>query len=156
MRPTDVLTRRQLLAATAGALAIAPWLVACGGDERSEPQAQPAQPPAPASEQAPRPATPPGAQPAPAPAPGSPAAGDPAAAGAGDAPLVTEVPAMQPLVQSLQYVNQSPKPDQRCENCVLFVADAFPGEKGRCQLFAQGAVVAPGWCASWQPKPPGA
>jgi len=165
MRDSDELTRRQLLAATAGAFVIAPLAAACGQEGTEGERAAPAQPPAPTTEKAPSAAepTPPAAdqtppqQQAPAdppPQPGSPAASDPAAAG--DAPLVTEVPAMQALVQSLQYVNDSPKPDQRCENCILFIDDAFPGEKGKCQLFTQGAVVAKGWCASWQPRPPGA
>lgn len=167
MPDADAVSRRQLLAATAGAFVLAPLAAACG-QERSDPgqPAAPAQPapspeqePPPAAEQAPAP-TPEQEPPAPAeaaeppPQPGSPAASDPAAAG--DAPLVTEVPAMQALVQSLQYVNQSPREDQRCDNCVLFVAEAFAGDKGKCQLFAQGAVLAQGWCASWQPRPPGA
>jgi hypothetical protein len=70
-----------------------------------------------------------------------------AAGGNDDTRLVTDVPAMKPLVESLGYVAQSPKPDQRCDNCLLYTA--VGAERGRCQLYAQGKVAAGAWCTSW-------
>jgi hypothetical protein len=64
--------------------------------------------------------------------------------------LVTEIPSMQPLVQSLQYTNQSTRPGQQCSNCQLYTAASQ--DRGKCQLFAEGVVNAGGWCASWVQK----
>lgn len=63
------------------------------------------------------------------------------------APLVTEVPAAAALVQAMQYVNPSPKPDQLCSNCQLYTAQS--GKLGKCQLFPQGLVEDTAWCSSW-------
>jgi High potential iron-sulfur protein len=65
--------------------------------------------------------------------------------------LVTEIPANQPMLGALQYVNQSTKPDQHCASCVLF-QPASEG-RGHCGLFREGLVSAQGWCASWSKKP---
>jgi hypothetical protein len=99
-------------------------------------------------------------QPAPAPpvAPPAPKPPTPAPAGAGaqapaGARLVTEIPAAAPLVSSLQYVNQSAQPEQRCANCQLFTATE--NDLGRCQLFPEGLVRSAGWCMSWTAKVPG-
>ena len=64
--------------------------------------------------------------------------------------LVTEVPAAATLVSSLQYTNESPHADKKCNNCQLYTAetDAY----GKCQLFPQGKVADAGWCASWVEK----
>jgi hypothetical protein len=64
--------------------------------------------------------------------------------------LVTETPAMAPTVQALQYKAVSDKPDQHCANCQFFTPKS--GERGNCQLFAQGLVEAKGWCTSWTKK----
>jgi hypothetical protein len=88
-------------------------------------------------------------------APESPPAAGPAAgeaggpAGGGES-LVTEVPAMKPTVEALQYVNQSAKADQRCANCQMFTARTQT--RGKCQLFSQGLVSSQGWCTSWVAK----
>jgi len=68
-----------------------------------------------------------------------------------DAKLVTEIPANEPLVTSLQYVHESEKPDQNCANCLLYTAGE--GSTGKCQLFQQGVVAENGWCMSWSKKP---
>jgi len=73
------------------------------------------------------------------------------AADAGDAKLITEIPANEPLVASLQYVHESQKPDQRCSNCFFYSAKT--DARGSCQLFQRGLVEAGGWCSSWQAKP---
>jgi hypothetical protein len=129
-------------AAAFTALSAASSLVAgCGGGEET---AAPAPSAAPAA-----PAAPPAAAPAPAPA-AEPAPAAPAAAGG--KPLVTDVPAMAPTVQALQYTHKSAKPDQHCSNCMFYTAEG--GALGKCQLFAQGYVEEGGWCMSWAAKPP--
>ena len=60
---------------------------------------------------------------------------------------MTEVPAAAALVQAMQYVNPSPKPDQLCSNCQLYTAQS--GKLGKCQLFPQGLVEDTAWCSSW-------
>jgi len=64
--------------------------------------------------------------------------------------LVTEVPAMAAVVEQLQYTNESPEADQSCANCLFYTARME--DRGKCQLFAQGLVMAQGWCASWSAK----
>ncbi len=64
--------------------------------------------------------------------------------------LVTEVEAMKPTVQALQYVHKSVKADQNCINCQFYTAGE--GDQGKCQLFPQGLVAGPGWCMSWTKK----
>jgi hypothetical protein len=178
MKTDSSITRRRLLrdaCALAATVPVARALVACGAeeptpqartgagavpgagrDEREAPpagqapaapqapagqaQAQAAQPQAPAGQP---PAAPPQAQAQPA---------QPPAPGGGEGRLVTEIPEMQPLVQSLQYTNQSPKPDQHCANCLFYTAASE--DRGHCQLFSQNLVMAQGWCASWQQKIP--
>lgn len=68
-----------------------------------------------------------------------------------DLPLVTDVPALAPIVSSLQYVNESAKADQNCEGCVLY--SGVKEDRGTCQVFQGGWVRSGGWCASWAPKP---
>lgn len=51
--------------------------------------------------------------------------------------------------QALQYVDDSPKPDQVCANCRFWQPDKFDGACGGCQLIPNGAVDPQGWCASW-------
>jgi hypothetical protein len=164
MKSDASFTRRRLLVDACAVAALAPLartLVACGAPEGEdgaparggegaaraespEPQAGAGAPPSAGRAESPAAQQPPAAGQAPA-AEQAPAT---------DGRLVTEIPAMQPLVQSLQYVNESRKPDQRCENCLFYTAAA--DGRGRCQLFAEGLVLARGWCASWQQRVPGA
>jgi len=114
-------------------------LASCGG---SEERAKPPAPSAPAArpvEPVPAPAAPKAEAPAPAPAQTPPS-------GEGDR-LVTEVAAAAVLVQALQYVNPSPRPDQNCADCQLYTA--LSGGVGKCQLFTQGLVQGTAWCTSW-------
>jgi len=166
MKTDASISRRRLLrdaCALAATVPLARALVACGAEEPT-PQARTGtgvQPGAGREEREPPPAAraqPPAAQPqvpaeqAQAQAQAAQPQTPPQPAAGADGQLVTEIAAMQPLVQSLQYVNDSPKPDQRCDNCLFFTATS--DGRGRCQLFTQGLVMAQGWCASWQQKLP--
>ena len=74
----------------------------------------------------------------------------PAAAEESDA-LVTDIAANASIIASLKYVNESPKPDQQCSNCMLYTG---PAEGlGKCQVFQRGKVPAKAWCQSWVAKP---
>ena len=79
-----------------------------------------------------------------------PVAGAAFRARAADEALITEIEANTPMIQALQYVTTTAKPDQKCGNCQLYTAGA--GGKGKCQLFQQGVVVEGGWCMSWAQK----
>ena len=50
--------------------------------------------------------------------------------------------------QSLEYVDNSQVPGQRCDNCRFFNAPEGGSPCGGCQLFA-GPVAPAGWCRSW-------
>ncbi|HJO22754.1 MAG: hypothetical protein GY772_13910 [bacterium] len=123
--------------------AAASLLASCGnGEQPAAPQAPSPPPDRPAAPQAPSP--PKAAAPA---APPVPAASPP---GGGTEQLITEIAGSAAMVQALQYVNQSAKPDQNCGNCQLYTAQS--GGVGKCQLFATGLVKEAGWCASWAAK----
>ncbi len=52
-------------------------------------------------------------------------------------------------VDKKKYANH--KPEQRCDNCALFVGKA--GDKaGGCPLFAGKQVAGPGWCSAYAKK----
>jgi hypothetical protein len=63
--------------------------------------------------------------------------------------LVTEIAANKPVLDALQYTNESAKAaeGQTCGTCQLYTA----GEDGRgkCTLFPNGLVTEAGWCMSW-------
>jgi hypothetical protein len=117
-------------------------LAGCGGGEEA---AKPS-PSAPAAKGGT--AKPDAAPAAPEPKPAAPAT-PPADAGART--LVTEVEAMRPTVEALQYVSASTRPDQHCSNCLFYTA--AEGGLGKCQLFLQGYVEERGWCSSWSARP---
>jgi hypothetical protein len=52
--------------------------------------------------------------------------------------------------QALNYVDETPIPVQRCDNCQFYQADAYEAGSpcGGCTLFA-GPVVAGGYCTGW-------
>lgn len=86
----------------------------------------------------------------------SPAEGAGSGAGSGveDDPeytLVTRVDSMKPVVEALQYANESPRSDQQCANCIYYTPET--AKRGRCSLFQTGFVMAGGWCTSWKEKP---
>lgn len=54
----------------------------------------------------------------------------------------------QQMVNSLNYVHESPNENQRCDNCQLFLSEEYGEGCGGCQLFP-GPVHAGGYCDSW-------
>ena len=54
------------------------------------------------------------------------------------------------MVNSLQYVEETPQPDKNCANCSLYVQGDYGEGCGGCQLFP-GPVAANGYCNSWAP-----
>lgn len=50
------------------------------------------------------------------------------------------------------YVDQTPKPAQKCDNCSLYKAAPAPGTCGGCAVVA-GPIHPDGWCKIWVPKP---
>ncbi len=49
---------------------------------------------------------------------------------------------------SLQYVDQTANPDQRCDNCQLYVAATGDSACGTCQII-KGPINPAGYCISW-------
>jgi len=153
------LSRRRLLLAIAGIPFAAPLAWALTGCSRSEEPAARSGPEPGAAQTAPLPSPEaPAAPHTPAEPPGAPPGGESAAGGATGRPgtdaLVTEIAAMKPTVQALQYVSASTRPDQHCANCQFFTMRST--DRGTCQLFTQGFVAAGGWCASWTKRADGA
>lgn len=54
------------------------------------------------------------------------------------------------MVGSLNYVEESTKPDKNCANCSLYQQEKHGSGCGGCQLFP-GPVNAQGYCDSWAP-----
>jgi hypothetical protein len=52
--------------------------------------------------------------------------------------------------KKLAYVNKTPIPDSRCNNCTLFIPAAKDKPCGGCMLF-KGPVRPEGYCAYWAP-----
>ena len=55
------------------------------------------------------------------------------------------------LRETLDYVAETPNPDERCDNCEYWVEDQHGPQCGGCTLFA-GPVHPGGWCNSWVPQ----
>ncbi|GIX42018.1 MAG: hypothetical protein KatS3mg129_1751 [Leptospiraceae bacterium] len=53
--------------------------------------------------------------------------------------------------KQLQYTDNSPKPDQTCSNCALFVPPENNTPCGKCNL-VKGPISPNGWCTSWVQK----
>lgn len=53
--------------------------------------------------------------------------------------------------QALNYVDQTPIPENSCENCALYIAPGKEGECGGCMLF-EGPVSKEGYCVQYQPS----
>ncbi|MFN3603880.1 MAG: high-potential iron-sulfur protein [Leptonema sp. (in: bacteria)] len=53
--------------------------------------------------------------------------------------------------KNLQYTDHTPKADQKCENCALYVVAEGNSPCGKCNLI-KGPVSPLGWCTSWVPK----
>lgn len=54
------------------------------------------------------------------------------------------------MVESLQYVEETPNAEKNCANCSLYIEGDYGEGCGGCQLFP-GAVAANGYCNSWAP-----
>ncbi|MFP4599147.1 MAG: high-potential iron-sulfur protein [Persicimonas sp.] len=52
--------------------------------------------------------------------------------------------------ESLQYTDQTPKPEQRCDNCSLYVEPKSAGTCGGCKV-VPGPIHPAGWCTAWVP-----
>lgn len=52
---------------------------------------------------------------------------------------------------SLQYVDETPNPDQRCDNCQLYVVPEEGADCGACQII-KGPIDPAGYCISWAAK----
>ncbi len=55
------------------------------------------------------------------------------------------------MVNSLNYVEESPEEKKNCANCQLYQQEKYGSGCGGCQLFP-GPVYAQGYCDSWAPK----
>ncbi|MFU8802250.1 MAG: high-potential iron-sulfur protein [Bradymonadaceae bacterium] len=49
-----------------------------------------------------------------------------------------------------EYVDQTPNPEQRCDNCALWVDPAAGENCGGCSVVA-GPIHPAGWCKIWVP-----
>lgn len=56
----------------------------------------------------------------------------------------------QQMVETLDYVDETPNEEQYCANCALYTEPAEDEECGGCQLFP-GPVYPEGYCTSWAP-----
>ncbi len=63
-----------------------------------------------------------------------------------DLPLVDP---SAPQAQALQYVAESPNPEQNCGNCTLY--QGGEAEQGPCPLFPGNAVLKAAWCSAYVP-----
>jgi hypothetical protein len=54
------------------------------------------------------------------------------------------------MVDSLNYVEESPQAEKNCANCSLYQQEKYGSGCGGCQLFP-GPVNAQGYCDSWAP-----
>ncbi|MGM0559415.1 MAG: high-potential iron-sulfur protein [Myxococcota bacterium] len=52
--------------------------------------------------------------------------------------------------ESLKYTDESPKPDQFCDNCALWKPADSENSCGGCQIMA-GPIHPKGWCTAWAP-----
>ena len=54
------------------------------------------------------------------------------------------------MVNSLQYVEETPNEEKYCANCQLYQKEKYDNGCGGCQLFP-GPVTENGYCNSWAP-----
>lgn len=57
-------------------------------------------------------------------------------------------PAAQEMRENVQYVDQTPNPGERCDNCLHWQPDMVEGGCGGCAVL-QGQVHPEGWCSLW-------
>lgn len=63
----------------------------------------------------------------------------------------SEVERRNAQITALNYVEETPKPEENCANCLFYQAPTGGSECGGCQLFP-GPVHPNGYCTTWQPK----
>ena len=68
-------------------------------------------------------------------------------ASAADLPAVS---VDDPQAKALQYTEQTPDPNKRCDNCQLW--QGGDAERGGCAIFAGKSVTSAGWCSAWVQK----
>ena len=56
-----------------------------------------------------------------------------------------------PQAKALSYVHESPKADNDCTNCQLYLG-ASDSEWGPCAIFPGKRVAGAGWCSAWVKK----
>ncbi len=56
-----------------------------------------------------------------------------------------------PQAKALSYVHESPKADQNCANCQLYLG-AASDVWGACAIFPGKQVAGAGWCSAWVKK----
>ncbi|NBC18088.1 MAG: hypothetical protein GVY18_12325 [Bacteroidetes bacterium] len=85
----------------------------------------------------------------------APAATESAPAGDGDQVVAADCEGFDALTdqdlqmrETLQYADESPNPEQLCNNCRFYNEPADGEVCGGCQLF-KGPVAPEGWCSSW-------
>jgi hypothetical protein len=50
--------------------------------------------------------------------------------------------------ESLNYVAETPNPDERCDNCALWIEPEDGSPCGGCSIMA-GPIHPAGWCSAW-------
>jgi hypothetical protein len=50
--------------------------------------------------------------------------------------------------ESLNYTDETPKPEQTCDNCSLYTQPEQPGTCGGCTT-VPGPIHPKGWCTAW-------
>lgn len=50
--------------------------------------------------------------------------------------------------ESLNYVAETPNPEQRCDNCALWIEPRGGSPCGGCSIMA-GPIHPAGWCSAW-------
>ena len=53
------------------------------------------------------------------------------------------------LRESLGYVAETPNPEERCDNCALWVPVPEGGQCGGCTILPGQPIHPAGWCNSW-------
>lgn len=53
--------------------------------------------------------------------------------------------------ETFKYVNETPYPEKRCDNCQLYIEPEAGSQCGGCSLF-KGPVAPGGYCNSWAKK----
>jgi len=63
----------------------------------------------------------------------------------------SEIERRNAQITALNYVEETPNPEQNCANCLFYQAPSGGSECGGCTLFP-GPVHPNGYCTTWQPQ----